>query len=288
MTFSRRNVAKRDHYVCQYCGAQPGAESITIDHVLPRSQGGTSTWTNCVAACSRCNARKGDRTPEQAGMRLRRRPARPEWKPFYAAHGARVESWARFLAHEPALRRPWPEPCAGRRANRGRPIRTGVCSWESSEPPKLADRVQILAPLLICRYHCPWSVTESHATLRRSRTRFDSWRGHCCSRAPRECVGRTAVFEAARPGSIPGRGTLGYSMSSECDGFAYDSAKVVDQVQFLARTLYFLTLEPDGQATGCNPVQVGSTPTGVFDPAIARCDRPSRAASSGFPRHGRA
>jgi 5-methylcytosine-specific restriction endonuclease McrA len=103
VTFSRRNVAKRDHYVCQYCGAQPGAESITIDHVLPRSQGGTSSWTNCVAACERCNARKGDRTPDQAGMRLRRRPVRPEWKPFYAAQGARIESWARFLSHEPAL-----------------------------------------------------------------------------------------------------------------------------------------------------------------------------------------
>ena len=53
VTFSRRNIAKRDHFVCQYCGAQPGAESITIDHVQPRSQGGTSTWTNCVAACER-------------------------------------------------------------------------------------------------------------------------------------------------------------------------------------------------------------------------------------------
>jgi len=102
VTFSRRNVAKRDHYTCQYCGGQPGAESITIDHVLPRSQRGTSSWTNCVAACTRCNARKGDRTPEQAGMRLRRRPVRPEWKPFYAAQGARIESWSKFLTHEPA------------------------------------------------------------------------------------------------------------------------------------------------------------------------------------------
>ena len=101
--FSRRNVAKRDHYTCQYCGAQPGAESITIDHVLPWSQGGASSWTNCVAACERCNARKGDRTPDQAGMRLRRRPVRPEWKPFYAAQGARIESWSRFLTHEPVL-----------------------------------------------------------------------------------------------------------------------------------------------------------------------------------------
>ena len=103
VTFSRRNVAKRDHHTCQYCGAQPGGEGITIDHVVPRSQGGASSWTNCVAACVACNARKADRTPEQAGMRLRRRPTRPEWRPLYAAHGARVASWDRFLAREPAL-----------------------------------------------------------------------------------------------------------------------------------------------------------------------------------------
>jgi 5-methylcytosine-specific restriction endonuclease McrA len=102
VTFSRRNVAKRDHHTCQYCGAQPGWEAITIDHVVPRSQGGTSSWTNCVAACIPCNARKADRTPEQAGMHLRRRPSRPEWKPLDAARGARVESWSRFLAPEPA------------------------------------------------------------------------------------------------------------------------------------------------------------------------------------------
>jgi 5-methylcytosine-specific restriction endonuclease McrA len=103
VTFSRRNVAKRDHYTCQYCGAQPGVESITVDHVLPRSQGGASNWTNCVAACENCNAQKADRTPEQAGLRLRKRPARPQWKPLYAAHATRVPSWDRFLTHGPAL-----------------------------------------------------------------------------------------------------------------------------------------------------------------------------------------
>jgi 5-methylcytosine-specific restriction endonuclease McrA len=103
VTFSRRNVAKRDHHTCQYCGAQPGWEQVTIDHVVPRSQGGASSWTNCVAACVACNARKADRTPEQAGMRLRSRPARPEWKPLYAAHNARIPSWSRFLPSEPAL-----------------------------------------------------------------------------------------------------------------------------------------------------------------------------------------
>jgi 5-methylcytosine-specific restriction endonuclease McrA len=102
VTFSRRNVAKRDHYTCQYCGAQPGAEGLTIDHVVPRSQSGISSWTNCVAACERCNTKKGDRTPEQSGMRLRRRPVRPEWKPFYSAQGTRIESWAKFLTPEPA------------------------------------------------------------------------------------------------------------------------------------------------------------------------------------------
>ena len=67
VTFSRRNIFKRDHWTCQYCGAQPGSEELTIDHVLPRSQGGISTWENCVLACVACNKRKADRTPEQAG-----------------------------------------------------------------------------------------------------------------------------------------------------------------------------------------------------------------------------
>src|SRR5262249_32781313 len=103
VTFSRRNVAKRDHHTCQYCGSQPGWGEITIDHVLPRAQGGASSWTNCVAACVRCNAKKGDRTPDQARMRPRQRPPRPGWRPYSAAHAEGIESWAKFLAHEPAL-----------------------------------------------------------------------------------------------------------------------------------------------------------------------------------------
>jgi 5-methylcytosine-specific restriction endonuclease McrA len=103
VTFSRRNIARRDHHTCQYCGAQPGGESITVDHVVPRAHGGSSSWTNCVAACVVCNARKADRTPEEAGMHLRKRPARPDWRPHYATLGARVRSWSRFLADEPTL-----------------------------------------------------------------------------------------------------------------------------------------------------------------------------------------
>ncbi len=56
------DVAKRDHHTCQHCGVQPGAEAIMSDHVVPRSQGGVSNWTNCVASCVRCNALKADRT----------------------------------------------------------------------------------------------------------------------------------------------------------------------------------------------------------------------------------
>ena len=142
VTFSRRNVAKRDHSSASTAERQPGADSITIDHVLPRSQGGASNWTNCAAACLECNTRKGDRTPEQAGMRLRRRPVRPEWKPFYAARRCADRELVSLLEARAGPGH-WPEP-----ADIACNASTGVCSWESSEPPKLADRVQILAPLL--------------------------------------------------------------------------------------------------------------------------------------------
>jgi 5-methylcytosine-specific restriction endonuclease McrA len=98
VTFSRRNLFKRDHSSCQYCGARPGSAELTIDHVIPRSQGGTSTWENCVLACVACNARKANRTPEQARMRLRKPPVRPSWKPLYASSPIRIESWSRFLS----------------------------------------------------------------------------------------------------------------------------------------------------------------------------------------------
>ena len=98
VTFSRRNIYKRDHYTCQYCGAQPGSEELTVDHVLPRSRGGTSTWDNCVLACFECNAKKADRTPAEARMPLRKQPVRPAWKPLYAWHVERIASWSKFLS----------------------------------------------------------------------------------------------------------------------------------------------------------------------------------------------
>jgi len=72
---TKRNILKRDRYTCQYCGTREGP--MTVDHVVPRVLGGKDTWENLVCACVRCNNKKGDRTPEQAGMKLLRKPRRP-------------------------------------------------------------------------------------------------------------------------------------------------------------------------------------------------------------------
>jgi 5-methylcytosine-specific restriction endonuclease McrA len=71
---SRALVLIRDGETCQYCGGRPGRTELTLDHIVPRAQGGLTTWENVVAACRGCNAAKADRTPEQAGMLLRSTP----------------------------------------------------------------------------------------------------------------------------------------------------------------------------------------------------------------------
>lgn len=96
--FSRRNLFKRDRYMCQYCSTRPKPDALTIDHVVPRSQGGGSTWENCVLACIDCNHRKADRTPKQARMKMMAEPVRPSWNPVYSRYEARNESWARFIS----------------------------------------------------------------------------------------------------------------------------------------------------------------------------------------------
>jgi 5-methylcytosine-specific restriction endonuclease McrA len=98
VTFSRRNIFKRDRYTCQYCHTQLHSEELTIDHVIPRSRGGISTWENCVLACLPCNKRKADRTPTEARMPLRKAPVRPAWQPLYARHEVRMESWSKFVS----------------------------------------------------------------------------------------------------------------------------------------------------------------------------------------------
>jgi 5-methylcytosine-specific restriction endonuclease McrA len=77
--FSRRNIYLRDRNQCQYCGARPPREEMTIDHVVPRSRGGKTVWENVVLACSRCNARKGNRQISSSGMQLIRKPKKPHW-----------------------------------------------------------------------------------------------------------------------------------------------------------------------------------------------------------------
>ena len=78
--WSRSGVLARDRHRCGYCGA----DATTVDHVLPRSRGGGNTWRNTVAACGRCNGRKGDRTPAEAGMVLRHDPYTPTWATLVA------------------------------------------------------------------------------------------------------------------------------------------------------------------------------------------------------------
>ena len=100
VSFNRRNLFERDHWACQYCGQRPNVEDRTIDHVVPRSRGGISTWENCVLACMACNKRKGDRTPSQAGMKLCQAPRRPNWKPIQARAATPIASWSKFLGEE--------------------------------------------------------------------------------------------------------------------------------------------------------------------------------------------
>jgi len=76
---TRHNVFKRDRFCCQYCGTN---KDLTLDHLIPKSKGGKSTWTNLVTACKRCNARKGDFNPEEVGLTLNQKPIRPSYVMF--------------------------------------------------------------------------------------------------------------------------------------------------------------------------------------------------------------
>ena len=96
----RRNVYLRDNYTCQYCGKRPLVKDLNLDHVMPRSQGGTATWENLVTSCRRCNFRKGGSTPEGAGMRLLHEPTRPNWTMAVAlsASPRHFVEWEPFLS----------------------------------------------------------------------------------------------------------------------------------------------------------------------------------------------
>lgn len=90
LVFSRKAILRRDKFACGYCGNKLSSGHATIDHIVPKSLGGTSSFTNCVAACFKCNSKKGNQTPEQAEMILKIKPIQPAG---YIYHIADDDSW---------------------------------------------------------------------------------------------------------------------------------------------------------------------------------------------------
>jgi 5-methylcytosine-specific restriction endonuclease McrA len=97
--FNRRNIYARDGNKCQYCGKNFPTNELSIDHVIPRSLGGTSVWENVVCACTKCNVKKGGRTPHEANMRLITKPVKPNRNPVLHIHlnHNRYQSWKQFI-----------------------------------------------------------------------------------------------------------------------------------------------------------------------------------------------
>jgi len=99
LKLSRRNLFRRDKCSCQYCGRQLKSSDATIDHIIPRALGGTTTWLNCVIACLKCNMKKDDKTLAQAGMKLLRQPVAPHGMtsirvPLFK----KKQSWDKFIS----------------------------------------------------------------------------------------------------------------------------------------------------------------------------------------------
>lgn len=92
---TRKNVMIRDGNQCQYCGTTKGP--MTVDHLIPKMLKGKDTWSNLVCACAKCNNRKGDRTPEQAGMKLLKRPGRPSYIMFIQRDSEVTKNWHPYL-----------------------------------------------------------------------------------------------------------------------------------------------------------------------------------------------
>jgi len=99
--FTRSNIYSRDGYRCQYCGRRFPGGQLTYDHVVPVARGGHKSWENIVTCCIRCNRKKGDRTPEEAGLRPLRRPKAPHGFPhrinFLLWGGKTPDSWKNYI-----------------------------------------------------------------------------------------------------------------------------------------------------------------------------------------------
>jgi 5-methylcytosine-specific restriction endonuclease McrA len=97
--FNRRNIFARDNNQCQYCGKKFPTSELSLDHIVPRSQGGQTTWENIVCSCVACNVRKGGRTPREASMALIRKPEKPKRSPLLNLKltNSKYQSWKSFL-----------------------------------------------------------------------------------------------------------------------------------------------------------------------------------------------
>jgi 5-methylcytosine-specific restriction endonuclease McrA len=97
--FNRRNIFARDNNQCQYCGKKFPTSELSLDHVIPRSKGGQTTWENIVCSCVACNVRKGGRTPREASMAMVRKPEKPKRSPMLNLKmtNSKYQSWKTFL-----------------------------------------------------------------------------------------------------------------------------------------------------------------------------------------------
>lgn len=97
--FNRRNIFARDGNTCQYCGKRFSSSELSLDHVIPRTRGGNTSWDNIVCSCVRCNVRKGGRTPDEAHVSLIRPPIKPRRNPVVTVKlsDKRYSSWKQFL-----------------------------------------------------------------------------------------------------------------------------------------------------------------------------------------------
>ena len=97
--FTRFNVFERDQNTCQYCGGVFDRKDLNLDHVIPKHRGGPTSWDNIVCSCVPCNTRKANRSPQESGMHLIRKPKRPKWRPFIQVNMGlnHHDSWKHFL-----------------------------------------------------------------------------------------------------------------------------------------------------------------------------------------------
>jgi 5-methylcytosine-specific restriction endonuclease McrA len=97
--FTRHNIFERDKNLCQYCGKTFERKDLNLDHVIPRDRGGPTTWENIVCSCIECNTLKANRTPQEAGLHLIRKPKRPKWRPFVQISFTlnHHDSWKHFI-----------------------------------------------------------------------------------------------------------------------------------------------------------------------------------------------